>query len=76
MTHQSLKFISDEDLIAELAGRFTDVIFYGEKMGIGSIGKDKAEGTFHYEGELTKLLGLCERMKEKISEGIGREEAL
>lgn len=59
----SIELISTDDILTELEGRFEHMLFYGLREKVGSIGIDKAEGTYRYSGNVDTILGLAERLK-------------
>ena len=60
---EKLDLVSTKDLLDELQGRFEHMLFYGLKEKLANVGKDIAEGTYRYSGNVDMVLGLNERLK-------------
>ena len=61
-----LGLVETGEILDELEKRFDQMVFYANRENIGSIGKDKKEGTYRYAGDTDTILGLCVRIKSII----------
>ncbi len=60
---KNLDLVSTDDILNELQDRFEHMLFYGLKEKLANVGKDIAEGTYRYSGNVDMILGLNERLK-------------